>query len=57
VATTVVAEAAEDNDNKIESNVVMVTAANDISTNDSSSGGDYDNGGSGDSDCNNKKIN
>ncbi len=46
----VVAEAVEDNYNKQESNVAMVTVANNDSNRDSGSRGNDDNGGGGESD-------
>jgi hypothetical protein len=49
-ATMVVAEAVEDNYNKQESNVAMVTVANNDSNRDSGSRGNDDNGGGGESD-------
>jgi hypothetical protein len=46
----VVAEAVEDNNDKRESNVAMVTTDNDNSNSDSSSEGNDNDGSSGDSD-------
>jgi hypothetical protein len=47
---TAAAEVAKDNDNKRESDMAMVTAADNNSNIDSCSRGDDDNGGSGESD-------
>jgi hypothetical protein len=46
---TAVAEAVENNDIEHESDIAMVTAADNDSNSNSSSGGNDDNGGSGDS--------